>query len=275
MKIYRHAYIQSCLLILIVLPVFVAANPCEKTSLYVDSYYRSIQLSDFLPQGKVNDLQTAYLIQKCIVNRSDHKVIGFKAGITDKYSQQRFSTDQSILGVLQANHIDTPKVIELGENEFYLFEAELVAKIKRDINSIESIKLDIKELVDGVAPAIEVANLNFKNLTTINIKDIVAANVGAKYVYFENFKPISEVDLTEIVASIKHTNRDQTKHYVYTKTDYINNIKWLLKQAYLEGYEIREGQILLAGSISSPQKLLRGNYQVDYKTIGRIDLSVR
>lgn len=255
------------------------ANPCDKFVKYVDSYNLSINLNHYLPQGAIESIEKAYLIQKCIINNlpandSLSDVVGFKAGLVGKASQEKFNAFEPVLGILQHHHINPPNKVKLNQNNTLLFEVELALKLKRNINNLDVIKLPIDSLIDAVAPAIEIADLGFSDLNILNAHDIVAANVGAKYVYLGELKNLKKVNIQDLTIKVE-SRQNKIENMYALPENYLNQIKWLLKKAYIEGYNLKKGMILLPGSIAKPETLKSGVYLVEFQGLGELSVSVQ
>ena len=261
----------SLVLLYIIMQSFVHASACVQYKKHVNDYYSSIRLHTYLPQGQVGDIERAYIIQKCIVDSASSKIIGYKAGLMNKSLQQRFNAQSPVMGVLLQKHINQPLMIKV-ENDF-LFEVELAFKLDRTLSGLNDIDQPLESIIGSVAIALEVANINFKFANKLNVYDVVAANVGAAYIYLGEFVDFKKADLSGVKVAIKHNSNDELSGRPIPN-DYITQLKWLLRKVYLEGYQLEEGMILMAGSISQPSKLKPGNYHVDAGALGKKTLLV-
>ncbi len=192
----------------------------------------------------------------------------------NKQTQEAFNTNQPVLGILLPQHVNPPNDINLKEHETFLFEAEIAVRMKNTINNVSDIMSPLEDLIDAAAPAIEIANISFKHLDRVNVNDIVAANVSAKYVYLGAFKKLDGIDLPGLKVSVNEKINSYKKSYTLL-SEYEKQIRWLIKKAYTEGYEVKKGIVLLAGSISPPVVLQPGEYYVDIESLGYQSLSVR
>ena len=269
LKVMTMSYVWLYMLI----PGIANAGLCKPFSSYVNAYYEAINDSSYLPQGKIDEIEKAYLVQICIVKSSSNKIIGFKAGLMSAQTRKKFQAQKPVFGVLLKNYMNAPLRVSSHKDGSFLFEAELGVKLKRDITHLDDTKLPLEEMIAAIAPAIEVANINFKNLQAVRDKDIVAANAGAAYVYTGNFVKIENVDLDKLQIVLNHTS-SHVIHEYRLPDDYQERIRWLIRKAYVEGYSIETGMILLAGSISQPMMLEPGVYQVDFSGLGKRSLLV-
>ncbi len=260
--------------LLLLLSSNVSANSCLKFSKHLENYLSSMKKNLYMPQGDVKDLESAYLIQKCLFNNSLSRIVGFKAGLMNKQTQSQFNVKEPVLGILLEQHINAPASIKLDQSKILLFEIELALKLKRDIESFDDIDLPIGQLFSSVAPAIEVANIKFNELKTVNVNDIVASNVGAQYIYIGEFISLDTISLKNLNVTVGHSSSSLENNYQIPNS-YSDQIKWLLKKSYLEGYDLYKGMILLPGSITQPIILKVGVYRVKYKGLGEQSLLVQ
>lgn len=269
----RTFRILLVLLLLCVVCNSAWSNSCEKFSSDINFYVDSRIDDNYLPQGRAHNLDHAYLIQKCIVNDLASGITGFKAGLVEQNVQQRFYAKEPMMGVLLKQHINKHRQITINQHKTILFEAELAFRLKSDISSLKDIELPFNQLVDSVAPVIELADFSFKIKEHVNANDLIAANAGANAIYVGKYKSVDEVNLKQLMITVANSSDNSTNIYKLSD-NYQDDIRWLLRKVYLEGYDIKENMILLPGSISKPIVLNLGTYCINYQGLGYECLSI-
>ena len=219
-------------------------------------------------------VEAAYLKQACRNYVGQKEIIGYKAGLTSAAAQEKFNLTEPIFGVLNVkNKLENPK-ISLTE-KIFLLEAELAFRIKKDIAGKSDINENISDLVDAVIPVVEVPSIDSKNIAEISIENIIENNVGVYKFKLGKQLLLEEVDINNIRVKI-FKDKELYGEGVSNAPmgDQVKAIKWLIKRAFLEGYNIRKGDILLTGATTKPFVLQTGDYEIDFDRLGIIDLSV-
>jgi 2-keto-4-pentenoate hydratase len=250
-------------------------NYCQQFSDYVREYNKVFNSAEYFPQPEISSKQEAYLVQACVVSNEAQKIVGFKAGLISKSSQKRFNTDEPVLGVLTQKNLKDLNIIINDSNKTSLIELEFAFRLKRNIENLVELEGEIYELVDAVAPAIELPLFHFENTSNLISNDIVAANVGANIFMLGDFISIENVDIDSIEVSL---TRNGEVIGSSVETSAINrgaSLKWLIKKSYLEGYDLKKGAIYLTGSLINPGILTKANYYADYNQMGDFMLMVK
>ena len=264
---------------LIISSVSYAQSPdghyCQKSSKYVDEYSRAFKYEQYLPQYQIASKEQAYLIQACVVSSKAQKVIGFKAGLVSESSQNRFHADEPVLGVLTEGNLKDLSIDIYKQDKVSLLEVELAFRLKQSIVNLADLDNEIIELVDAVAPAIEIPLFHFESIKTLISNDIIAANVGANIFMLGKFVPIGDVDLASVKVSLTKDNQLIASSVDANLIDIRKSLKWLIKKSYLEGYNLKPGTIYLTGSLVNPVIMKKAMYQMDYNQMKDISLVVR
>jgi len=149
-------------LLLIICFITFANSSFAQTYKIADSIFRANKHNLYLPAiSKVypeTTLKGSYLIQKAYIekNLQYDKISGYKAALTSKNSQNKFSASNPISGVLfESGKIVSPSIIESDDFRNMLIETELGYLVDKDIiKTIESTE-GLKEFVSIVYPIIE------------------------------------------------------------------------------------------------------------------------
>ena len=272
----RAKVILSISCIILCAPINAAGDVCDRFAQHTHIHLEDIVNNEYLRQGIINNPELAYIAQKCalhnLTNNIASNIAGYKAGLTTESSRKRFNAREPVMGVLLKQHIQSQQ--DYYNNKINLFEIELAFKLKKNLSSLNDVSLPLDKIIDAVAPAIEIANFNFKSIDKINANDIVAANVGTEYIRVGQFIDFKEVDIHSVKISVFHDSEGKKKIHSIPD-DYLMNIRWLIRKAYKEGYPLRKDMVLMAGSIIKPVVLTSGTYHVEFGALGTHDLYVR
>ena len=215
----------------------------------------------------------AYLFQSCNIVKKNKKIVGYKAGITSEISQARFNTKLPVFGVLSEGQQLKSNVIVKGENN--LIETEMAFRIKTSINSLDFEKKSISELLDGVAPAIEIPNLKLDKNTNVNVSNIIAANVGSYKYILGKFVSIKDFEMNKKKVTLYKDDKIIDEQWSNAPLgDQKAAIKWVITKALLEGYDLKKGDLILSGAITMPMPLSTGIYEAKFEDMETVRLEV-
>ncbi len=250
-------------------------NYCQQSSDYVKEYNRAHNSGEYFPQPKINSKEQAYLIQACIVSSKAQKIVGFKAGLINESSQEKFHIDEPVLGVFTKGNLKDSNIDIYESNKVSLIEVELAFRLKQKIDDLADLEKDIIELVDAVAPAIEIPLFHFENTSSLISNDIIAANVGANIFILGDFVLVEDVDIDSIEVSLIKNDEVIGRSLDADSINRWESLRWLIKKSYLEGYNLEEGTIYLTGSQINPVVMKRAMYQASYSQMKDITLIVK
>ena len=117
---------------------------------------------------------------------------GFKAGLTSAPSQARFKTNEAVAGVLfKEGARKSADTLRLSELRGLHIEVELAMRISTTIDRPLDDVAALRTHIDGIAPAIELPNLDYSQpLQALNAIDVIATNVSAaNYIVGEFVSP--------------------------------------------------------------------------------------
>ncbi len=251
-----------------------AENSCQPFSDNVHQYYRVFNNSQYFPQSQIQSKEKAYLVQACILENKRDEIIGFKAGLTNKAAQKRYYSYEPVMGVLVEDNIKEIRETIYVENKVAFIEAELAFRLKRNIDDLEDLDKAIADLVDAVAPAIEVPLFHFEKANTLKANDIIAANVGAYRVILGTFVMLGDIDINSVKISITKEEKVVVNSIDVKAQDRWEALRWLIKKSYLEGYDLNKGTIYLTGSVVSPAIANKANYRISFSQLEDILLAV-
>ena len=216
-------------------------------------------------------LDDAYKVQKALVSElaQSDPISGFKAALSSRAAQQARGIDTPLYGVLfQSGEYRTGKIVDTGRFGKCLLETEIGYRLLESIREVPA-PGEVQSLVTAI-PMLELPDIGFEKPDRMGTFDLVAGNsASASYMVGQ---AAAEIEPDEVVVSLY---RDGEKAYEGKGSDAMDNqwfaVGWLIQQIIEAGYEIKEGQYLMTGSLGMPVPCIPGKYVADYGTFGRIE----
>lgn len=282
-----HPQLTWRLVGLLVICCFASACALSQSNYRIQSAYSAMLKADLRqqPYPVPSTIFTAdwtvaeaYATQALLVKaklRND-KIGGFKAGLTTKSSWENFGLSEPLLGVLPASgalaygaHVSRQTFRELKvETEIAFIVGQPIVRPLADIASLQ-------QHIVAIAPAIELPDLSFRKVGSLNGKDIIAANATAAAYMLGTTLTTQAIDLSSITATLK---RDGLQLGQGRGSDAMGDpwqaALWLVNKAIALGYRIEPGYVLLSGALPAPYDGLPGRYQADFGTLGQIEFEV-
>lgn len=182
---------------------------------------------------------------------------GFKAGLTSAPAQARFKTNAPVAGVLfEEGALQSADTVSLSEARGLHIEVEIAMRIGTTINEPLADTAALRAHVDGIAPAIELPNLDYAQPQTLDAIDIIATNVAAaKYIVGDFVSPQHRDPNTVDIRLVCNDEEMFTGKGSDSLGDQWHAALWLVNQVLEQGWTIEPGQILLTGALG---KMLPG-----------------
>ncbi|MET0534271.1 MAG: fumarylacetoacetate hydrolase family protein [Steroidobacter sp.] len=176
---------------------------------------------------------------------------GFKAGLTSPTAQARFKTNQAVAGVLfNEGARKSADTLRLSELRGLYVEVELAMRIGKRIDQPLADVSALREHIDGIAPALELPNIDYVDPQAIDIVDLIATNVSsANYIVGDFVSP--ELRDPNSVA-VRLTCNDQEIMSGTARDalgDQWQSALWLVNTMLKQGWKIEPGQVLLTGAL--------------------------
>ena len=244
----------------------ISAALCGKTQNSASLPVFSARLTNAL------SIDEAYHLQRMAVNEclDGHRPEGFKAGLTNPIVQQKFGVKGAVAGVLLPG-----MVLHVRSEEGFIsskgfhngkIEVEFAFFLKQAVSQPIQTVEELKGLLAGFAPAIELPDLRFQKHKSLAGSDIVASNVAPKAVLIGKTKTISEIpDVNNISARLIHNGL--VKQYVGANSvlgDQLGALLWLINHTVMQGYTIYPDVPLLTGNMGQLLPLENGIYKVEF-----------
>lgn len=182
---------------------------------------------------------------------------GFKAGLTSAPAQARFKTNDAVAGVLfKEGALQSTDTVSLSEARGLHIEVEIAMRIGTAIHQPLADVAALRAHIDGIAPAIELPNLDFTQPQTLDAVDIVATNVAAAHYIVGAFVPPQQRDPNAVDVRLTCNDKEMfTGKGSDSLGDQWRAALWLVNKTLQQGWSIEPGQILLTGALG---KMLPG-----------------
>lgn len=196
---------------------------------------------------------SAYRVQTRSVRTrlQDATPAGFKAGLTSPNAQARFKTNQAVAGVLfKEGERKSADTLRLSELRGLHVEVELAMRIGKTIEQPLADAAALREHVDGIAPALELPNIDYVDPKAIDIVDLIATNVSAANFIVGEFVSPQLRDPNSVAIRLTCNDQDMMSG---TARDALGDqwqaALWLVNTMVKQGWKIEPGQILLTGAL--------------------------
>lgn len=270
-------------LVLIFCFITFANSSFAQTYKIADSIFRANKHNLYLPAISKDfpeiDIYDSYRIQKAYIekNLKYDKKSGFKAAITSKKSQDEFSLDSPISGVLfESGKTYSPSIIKSSDFRNLMIETELGFLVKNDIKEILESAEDLKKFISDVYAIVELPDIGFKEIKGLNAIDIISINTGAsKYILGKNVR-IDSIDINNLKMKLFLDGRlissGISSEVMGGQTSVL---LWLINDTISRGWKIESGNILITGRVGKLNNSKPGLYMADFSQLGKIYFEIR
>src|SRR5687767_6998825 len=176
---------------------------------------------------------------------------GFKAGLTSAAAQARFKTNQPVAGVLfKEGERKSADTLRLSELRGLHVEVELAMRIGTTIEKPLADVTALREHIDGIAPALELPNIDYVNPQAIDMVDLIATNVSAANYILGDFVSARDRDPNAVAVRLACNDQEVMSG---TARDALGD-QWqaalfLVNTMIEQGWKFEAGQILLTGAL--------------------------
>lgn len=216
-------------------------------------------LPEFSSSLSISD---AYTVQHQVVsNLGSDSIIGVKAGLTSKGSQESFGISHPVLGrIFESGREFSESSIETTSGGF--LECEI------------GVCVDARGRPVSVCPVIELPRFAFKIPTDALGPNLIACNVAAdRFVVGACLEiPRSFADKTVELS------RDGKSLYRASLTEPLggplDSHAWMLAEVQARDFSIPDDALFLTGACGGIHPLQPGSYVADYGSIGRVEFEI-
>ncbi len=143
------------------------------------------------------------------------------------------------------------------------------ARVRRKFGSVDELKAHI----DGIAPAIELPDLNYERADELNALDIVASNVAAAHFIVGNFASPTVRDANRLQATLTCAGQPLNEaHGRDSMGDQWTAALWLVNKLIEQGWKLEPGQILLTGALGNIVKASAGDCVAHFGDWGTLNV---
>ena len=222
-------------------------------------------------------IERAYALQTRIVRKTlrGEAPVGFKAGLTSQSAQDRFNANSPIAGVLLVPASATPHELRLSELRGLYLELEVALRIGKRIEKRLGDIEELKAHIDGVAPALELPNLDYETPERLTALDIVASNVAAAYFVTGEFVSPARRDPNRLKATLV-CDGDEVNVGVGRDSmgDQWAAALWLANTMIDQGWVLEPGQVLLTGALGAMIRARPGACTAEFDDWGNLDVRI-
>jgi 2-keto-4-pentenoate hydratase len=215
---------------------------------------------------------------------SDNRIVGYKAGLTNKVLQERFGVAGPVRGVLLEKMLlpdDAEVPFDFGARP--VFEADLVVIVRNDAIHRAKTHVEVLRSLSHVAPFIELPDLLVAEGEKLSGPLLVSLNVGARLGVLGKAIPVQATpEFADALAAMTVTVFDRGKALASGKGGAIlehplNAVIWLAQNLERSGVRLKPGDVLSLGSFTQPMRPMPGMaIKVRYEGLpGNPEVSVR
>ena len=203
------------------------------------------------------DLVDAYAAQAAFVHERGEDIVGYKAAVTASPAQQAMGLEAPVLGVLLSS---TEKPTTTASPSDGILETELGYYLTEDISA----PVTPASVAAALSPPICVVEIACPNLAgRPNGIDLIATNTATWGLIKGDSLAVKDIDATTTSLSL-----GEEELFAGSAGDVLagqmNSAAWLVNLALDLGYPVKQGQLLMTGSIGGVASAKPGDYTARY-----------
>lgn len=212
------------------------------------------------------------------LGQSQGKVVGYKAGLTAKATQERFGADAPVSGVLLERMIlEDGASVPVTFGGRVVWEADMLLVVKDEgINDAKSPEQALKH-ISAMRPFIELPDLALAADQKLDGVQLAAINVAARLGVAGAEVPLEATpDTAKRLADMKIVATDASGAVLAENTgaatlgNPLNVVVWLVEDLKKSGYRLKAGDLISVGSFSPLVPLKAGQtIAVRYEGLSR------
>ncbi|MEO0759962.1 MAG: hydratase [Cyanobacteria bacterium J06648_16] len=187
-------------------------------------------------------------------------VVGYKAALTSEAAQAQFGVIQPLYGfLLEDMLLEDGTELSVDFASLPVAEGDLIVRVgSTDINTAET-DTELLASLDAVIPFIELPDRVYQEGSQPRAGDLVAINVGARAGVMGEAIPLDEdTDWQSQLGQIRVTMKNTDGQTIGIGDSSallghpLNVVRWLRDELRSQGLELRPGDLLSLGTITSP-----------------------
>jgi len=251
----------------------VFAADSASVSRYVDQYLARQPVQSF---KDITTADEAYAFQQqmnsVLVDRG-YEPIGYKLGLTG--SKRLFGAPEPLYGrIFDFMQRDNNARIPLSDFVRPLVELELAFRFKQDVIPPVDVK-QLRQAIDVVAPAVELADMVFENPKTLSWQQLAASGVGPRRVIIGPPQPLDDLDLNAVQVKAIWNGEFYSRGYGRNVMgDQWQALLFLAERLNDQGLRIKSDDWVITGAMNRMLPARAGDYQVTYTGLGELTFSL-
>ncbi|MHC4133307.1 MAG: 2-keto-4-pentenoate hydratase [Planctomycetota bacterium] len=232
-----------------------------------------------LASQKFKDLteDQAYEIQTTLFKLMESKgeiCMGYKAGLWAPAAQKGLGLNGPVWGYLFKSMLRWPGTIYLSNHARLFIEPEIGFRFQKDITKpVDDIKV-LKRAVAITYPAIELPDIAYSDMKLLRGSDLIASNVASRKVLIGNAAKVK--DLNAVTVKLLHNGQEIASGIGKNAGgDQWKALKWAVNDILAKGGEIKDGYIVITGSLTKFFPAKPGKYVADYGSFGKIEFEFK
>ena len=219
----------------------------------VDAYLQKRTISDF--PYTITTQQAQAIQDKLIQGLIPHqgKIIGYKVGLTNAKTQERFNVSQPILGIfLEQMLLPSGSTVPKNFGAVPMLEGDLIVRVGDEKINQAKTPEETLDYLDAVIPFLELPDLVYDKTVQLNGEMLVAINVGARLGIVGTSISLDNTDLKNIqITIIDGSGKILAQGDSNTLLgNPLNVIFWLKEQLHAQGKTLKKGDLLSLGSMT-------------------------
>lgn len=213
------------------------------------------------------NVKDAYRIQVELIKKKraeGYRRVGWKVGLTSKASQQAFGAREPIYGrVLDKLVLDSGSSISVSELISPKFEVEIAFILKEPITELVPSTVHLLRKIDYVVGSFEIVDSRYKNWAG-KVEDIIADNsFFARAVVGSSAIDAYDIDLPTVGVVVKKNGEIiGASAGGIVMGNPLKSLMWLANELISSNRFLKEGDIVLTGSLIPPTPFKEGDHIV-------------
>lgn len=234
---------------------------------------------DFLSENMTLTESESYNMQKELIkqkkNEFNSKLAGYKVSMTSEDTQRIADTHEPAYGTYLDYNI-LKETMSINSNDLFepLLEPELVFYLNENLSQ----KADYTEIIQksSVYMGAEIPDSRYHNwFPNFNLQDLICDNAfTGRLVLSKEVFSAKEIDFENIKLQLYHNNSLIEEGFSKNVLNNpLNSIVWLNEKLLSQGDRLKKGLVISSGTLTSPVKLLPGDYILKFSGLGSMEVT--